>query len=113
MPIAHLVTDFITDSMAAHHSPQVELASNPQHLSSTALTDLELLQDSAINPSEHTEGFFLPPTDGGKDAWLCLFACFMLEALIWGTFHISLRCTQLILNRLSLLLWCVSRILQC
>jgi hypothetical protein len=26
----------------------------------------------------------LPPTDGGKDAWLFLFASFMLEALIWG-----------------------------
>jgi hypothetical protein len=30
------------------------------------------------------EGFSLPPTDGGKDAWLCLLACFMLEAMIWG-----------------------------
>lgn len=26
----------------------------------------------------------LPPTDTGKDAWLFLFASFMLEALIWG-----------------------------
>ncbi|KAF1960499.1 MFS general substrate transporter [Byssothecium circinans] len=29
-------------------------------------------------------GFSLPPTDGGKDAWLFLLACFMLEGLIWG-----------------------------
>ncbi|KAH7063952.1 hypothetical protein BKA63DRAFT_572397 [Paraphoma chrysanthemicola] len=28
--------------------------------------------------------FPLPPTDGYKDAWLCLISCFMLEALIWG-----------------------------
>lgn len=27
----------------------------------------------------------LPPVDGGKDAWLFLAACFVIEALIWGT----------------------------
>ncbi|KAK3692616.1 MFS monocarboxylate transporter [Podospora appendiculata] len=26
----------------------------------------------------------LPPVDGGKDAWLFLAACFMVEALVWG-----------------------------
>ncbi|KAK0630770.1 major facilitator superfamily domain-containing protein [Bombardia bombarda] len=26
----------------------------------------------------------LPPVDGGKDAWLFLAACFVLEALVWG-----------------------------
>ncbi|KAA8650801.1 hypothetical protein EYZ11_007826 [Aspergillus tanneri] len=26
----------------------------------------------------------LPPIDGGKDAWLFLAACFVIEALIWG-----------------------------
>ena len=26
----------------------------------------------------------LPPVDRGKDAWLFLGACFMVEALIWG-----------------------------
>ncbi|KAK3901666.1 monocarboxylate transporter 10 [Staphylotrichum tortipilum] len=26
----------------------------------------------------------LPPVDGGKDAWLFLAACFMIEALVWG-----------------------------
>jgi hypothetical protein len=38
----------------------------------------------------------LPPTDGGKDAWLFLFASFMLEALIWG--RPTLRCA---LSRLT------------
>ncbi|KAF2223479.1 major facilitator superfamily domain-containing protein [Elsinoe ampelina] len=28
--------------------------------------------------------FSLPPADGGKDAWLVLLACFILEALVWG-----------------------------
>ncbi|CRG83535.1 Monocarboxylate transporter 10 [Talaromyces islandicus] len=26
----------------------------------------------------------LPPADGGKDAWLFLAACFIIEALVWG-----------------------------
>lgn len=26
----------------------------------------------------------LPRADGGKDAWLFLTACFMLEAVTWG-----------------------------
>ncbi|KAJ0120362.1 Uncharacterized protein HZ326_31751, partial [Fusarium oxysporum f. sp. albedinis] len=28
--------------------------------------------------------FSLPPVDGGKDAWLFLFASFFLEALVWA-----------------------------
>lgn len=40
-------------------------------------------QDS-IGTIEINEGFSLPPADGGKDAWLFLFACFMLEGMIWG-----------------------------
>lgn len=28
--------------------------------------------------------FSLPPADRGKDAWLFLAGCFMVEALIWG-----------------------------
>ena len=28
--------------------------------------------------------FSLPPVDGGKDAWLFLAACFMIEGLVWG-----------------------------
>jgi hypothetical protein len=26
----------------------------------------------------------LPHADGGKDAWLVLTGCFVLEALVWG-----------------------------
>ena len=26
----------------------------------------------------------LPPVDGGRDAWLVLAACCILEALVWG-----------------------------
>ncbi|KAM0230279.1 hypothetical protein ACHAP5_011402 [Fusarium lateritium] len=36
-----------------------------------------------LSPEVHTQ-FSLPPVDGGKDAWLFLFASFLLEALVWG-----------------------------
>lgn len=39
-------------------------------------------------PEGHQE-FSLPPADGGKDAWLFLAACFMLEALVWGKCVVS------------------------
>jgi hypothetical protein len=70
--------------MASNHSTQVELTSYPQHHSSATATDVEFLQYDADQPADSEDGFSLPPTDGGKDAWLCLFACFMLEAMIWG-----------------------------
>ncbi|KAK2468034.1 hypothetical protein H9L39_20256, partial [Fusarium oxysporum f. sp. albedinis] len=33
--------------------------------------------------------FSLPPVDGGKDAWLFLFASFFLEALVWARFQLT------------------------
>lgn len=36
---------------------------------------------------DHEQNQQLPPMDGGKDAWLFLAACFMIEALIWGKFQ--------------------------
>ena len=69
--------------MAPDHTAHVELALRPQHDFSPH--DIELLRNDPNTASEHDQGFCLPPTDGGKDAWLFLFACFMLEALIWGT----------------------------
>jgi hypothetical protein len=71
--------------MASNNSNPVELTSYPRLPSSATLNDVEPLQNEAVGHINGNEGFSLPPTDGGKDAWLCLFACFMLEALIWGT----------------------------
>ncbi|KAI8626809.1 MFS general substrate transporter [Xylariaceae sp. FL1651] len=34
--------------------------------------------------SSGSQEFSLPPIDGGKDAWLFLAACFVVDALIWG-----------------------------
>lgn len=55
-----------------------------QHDASPTLADVELLQPHGDDAPRSEMAFSLPPTDGGKDAWLCLFGCFMLEAMIWG-----------------------------
>ncbi|KAL5351288.1 hypothetical protein ACLOAV_003140 [Pseudogymnoascus australis] len=68
--------------MASTHSVQIDMTS--YHPSSATATGVESLQTDLDDPSNSNQGFSLSPTDGGKDAWLCLFACFMLEALIWG-----------------------------
>jgi hypothetical protein len=70
--------------MDSRHSTQVELTSYAQRNSTTTGTDVETPRHDSNNVSGDNEGFSLPPTDRGKDAWLCLLACFMLEAMIWG-----------------------------
>jgi hypothetical protein len=82
--ILYQPTLFIADTMASNHSVLVDMTSYSQSPSSATSTGVEPLQNDPDDPSNSNEGFSLPPTDGGKDAWLCLFACFMLEALIWG-----------------------------
>ena len=64
--------------MASNRSTEVELTAPGSP------TDIELLQRNHHQPPNSDAAFSLPPTDGGKDAWLCLIACFMLEAMIWG-----------------------------
>jgi hypothetical protein len=61
--------------------------------------------------NEINDGFSLPPTDGGKHAWLMLFSCFMLEALIWGVCLALWYLHSAKLYRLSILLWSLSRVL--
>lgn len=40
---------------------------------------------SADNSSDSpNETFSLPPVDEGRDAWFCLFGCFIIESLVWG-----------------------------
>lgn len=70
--------------MSSTFSTQTELASSPRQASATASANVELLPMTGIEPPVNDEGFSLPSTDGGKDAWLCLLSCFLLEALIWG-----------------------------
>jgi hypothetical protein len=60
----------------------------------TTAIELQSFDDSprAASPEHHAEDgnehememASLPPVDGGKDAWLFLAACFMIEGLVWG-----------------------------
>lgn len=57
--------------------------------------DAETYESRPIESLETGNGFSLPPTDGGKDAWLFLLAAFVLEALVWGnTISMPTRRTQ-------------------
>ncbi|KAK7187922.1 major facilitator superfamily transporter [Paraphaeosphaeria sporulosa] len=66
--------------MASAHPTESELIRYPQPASSPE-ADLPTQGDGT---HELDGGFSLPPTDGGKHAWLLLFSCFMLEGIIWG-----------------------------
>jgi hypothetical protein len=63
-----------------HSEPKVGSASN---------SNLNVLPSAAaaangIDDEFPAHEFSLPPVDSGKDAWLFLAACFVMEALIWG-----------------------------
>jgi len=50
------------------------------------------LSEGGNNLAPHHHEFSLPPVDRGKDAWLFLAACFVVEALVWGkSLCVSLR----------------------
>ncbi|EPS37719.1 hypothetical protein H072_8543 [Dactylellina haptotyla CBS 200.50] len=38
----------------------------------------------SLEPVEATEAGSSPPVDGGRDAWVVLAGCTIMEALIWG-----------------------------
>lgn len=42
------------------------------------------LAEQLMAEQDHVNESQLPPVDGGKDAWLFLAACFVIEALVWG-----------------------------
>jgi hypothetical protein len=70
--------------MTSRISTETEITPHTQNLSAATLADIELLPQGTGARSEDLQTHSLPPTDGGKDAWLYLFSCFMLEAMIWG-----------------------------
>lgn len=81
--------------------PSIELKTTPRQLSTETINspkqdsgpkaaesnynsdDTVVFRDDESPPDGTTE-FSLPPVDRGKDAWLFLAACFVLEALVWG-----------------------------
>ncbi|KAK3990546.1 monocarboxylate transporter 10 [Cladorrhinum sp. PSN332] len=69
------------------------MASSPHPSLSPIPIELESLESLPPSPSPSPEDGIintghelpsLPPVDGGKEAWLFLAACFMIEALVWG-----------------------------
>lgn len=48
----------------------------------------ELETSSRWNDEPENETL-LPPTDGGKDAWLFLTAAFVIEMMVWGKHYTS------------------------
>jgi hypothetical protein len=73
--------------MATNADAVVELESYGQQAEQLGI---EQHHAGAIESLEAANGFSLPPTDGGKDAWLFLLAAFALEALVWGMLHARL-----------------------
>ncbi|KAF2443009.1 MFS general substrate transporter [Karstenula rhodostoma CBS 690.94] len=66
--------------MASAHTTETELIPYPQP-AVYAQVEVPTYEEGT---HELGQGFSLPPTDGGKHAWLFLFSCFMLEGMIWG-----------------------------
>jgi hypothetical protein len=62
--------------------------------------EIESNRDESIDETNARSS--LPPTDGGKDAWLFLFASFMLEALIWGRPALQFEQLQFVTLHLTL-----------
>jgi hypothetical protein len=60
--------------------------------------------DEIQDHAQNTE-FSLPQVDGGKDAWLFLAACFVVEALVWGKYIMFLGIQ--VRNRASVLSRCI------
>ena len=52
--------------------------------SGSTLDDERQLQQASQDGNGRRQEFSLPRADGGKDAWLFLAGCFMIEALVWG-----------------------------
>jgi hypothetical protein len=96
--------------MASAYATETELIRYPQPAAFTQV------QPPAYEETTHEldGAFSLPPTDGGKHAWLLLFSCFMLEGMIWGALRCSCQSKSLPLtkSRLWLFVWRLSRILQ-
>jgi hypothetical protein len=55
-----------------------------QEESSNTAIELRVLDPSTFDDIGDGQQFFLPPTDEGKDAWLFLATCFLVEVFVWG-----------------------------
>ena len=56
--------------------------------SGSPLTNRRSVHQEEEDGRGHGQEFSLPRADGGKDAWLFLAGCFMIEALVWGELNL-------------------------
>ncbi|KAI9697363.1 MAG: hypothetical protein M1820_007869 [Bogoriella megaspora] len=69
--------------LAAQGTNTAEVTTSTNHTRQPTSTRIDQGADPE-SPTEGTNEFSLPPVDGGKDAWLFLAACFVLEGTVWG-----------------------------
>ncbi|KAL1628510.1 hypothetical protein SLS56_005855 [Neofusicoccum ribis] len=86
------------DLFNSHKSSAIDLDSNANQMFDDPTISSEAYRLSQLDRSDERTGpgltppeslvdryeSQLPPVDGGKDAWLFLAACFLIEALVWG-----------------------------
>ncbi|ETS02209.1 MFS general substrate transporter [Trichoderma reesei RUT C-30] len=66
-------------------SPTSTTTPSRDHNASSPAADMEVGRDDVEAQQENPDqGCPLPPADTGKDAWLFLAACFVMEAMVWG-----------------------------
>jgi hypothetical protein len=53
-----------------------------ERLPTDNLSQRELIEQNFEPAEDYARA--IPPADSGKEAWLFLAACFMIEALVWG-----------------------------
>lgn len=79
-------------SVSATEDMEIELTSAPRKEPprpdtpgyTPSTTARETSPEESCEESNEIEAQSLPPVDSGKDAWLFLVACFMIECLVWG-----------------------------
>ena len=66
--------------------PAVDSSSCSQVVEELGRAEAEAVVEESSGPRHE---FSLPPVDRGKDAYLFLLACFMVEGLVWGMFVLA------------------------
>ena len=69
-------------TVADHASTEAELKLRDSQ--DSPLGDISFKTDPTLSCDDG-----LPPVDRGRHAWLFLLASAMLEALVWGEFHVQ------------------------
>ncbi|CAL8577440.1 hypothetical protein XPA_003269 [Xanthoria parietina] len=72
----------MNDGIVLHDIPRPNAGTDS--LTEGLTNDPRSIEDNGDRVSSNPNDSSLPAVDGGKDAWLFLAACFVVEALVWG-----------------------------